>query len=238
MTLLVEDDDVIGGLVSDGLSGAGHDVVWARTAREAREALVGDAVLEVCVLDLGLPDGEGLDICRALRRRSPETLIVVVTARRESIDIVAGLDAGADDYVVKPFTLAELQARLRAHSRRLGGRPRTAPQDTAVVVCGSLRVDRAARRASVAGVEVTLREKEYALLELLVLDAGQAVARDSVLARLWDSVPGAGKSLDVTMTTLRRRLEEAADGAGAPVPVITTLRGFGYRVELEGVETV
>jgi len=220
--LVVEDDDGIGAGLVRALVSAGHTAELARTAAEARAA--DPDTFDLALLDLGLPDGDGLDLCRHLRRRRPEMPILILTARDTEADIVVGLDAGADDYLAKPFRLAELLARVRAHLRR------TAPlADERVVTVGDVTVDLAARRSTVAGAEVDLRAKEFDLLAVLLRNAGTVVTREQAMEQVWDEHWfGSTKTLDVTLASLRRRLgHTGTDGAH-----ITTLRGIGYRYEL------
>jgi DNA-binding response OmpR family regulator len=174
------------------------------------------------LLDLGLPDIDGLDVCRRLRAATADLAIVILTARDQELDLVAGLDAGADDYLVKPFKLSELLARVRAHMRRItsvpGPRAPAAPLRAAGV-----EIDRAARRVERDGEEVALRPKEFDLLLLLADHAGRVVTRETIMREVWDTDwMGSTKTLDNHILTLRAKL---ADGA------ITTLRGIGYRLE-------
>jgi DNA-binding response OmpR family regulator len=226
--LVVEDDETIGSLLSSGLSGHGYDVLWARSGRAAlREATVAE--FDLVLLDLGLPDLDGVEVCRQLRVRLPGCVLVMLTARKEEIDVVVGLEAGADDYLTKPFRFAELVARVRAHLRR---GPTGSVPDAPTAVVGDLTVDAAARRCLLGGREVPLRAKEFDLLARLAAGAGAAVSRATLMAEVWDEHWfGSTKTLDVHVAALRRRLEEAATATGA-VPVrITTLRGHGYRLE-------
>ena len=173
------------------------------------------------MLDLGLPDVDGLAVCRRLRVARGDLAIVILTARDQELDIVAGLDAGADDYLVKPFRLAELLARIRAHLRRLARAP--GDREEPVLGVGAVRVDRAARRAWRDGAELELRPKEFDLLALLVAEAGRAVSRGRIMHDVWDTDwLGSTKTLDTHVLSLRRKL-----GSGS----ITTLRGVGYRFE-------
>ncbi|HEY4279106.1 MAG TPA: response regulator transcription factor [Conexibacter sp.] len=177
------------------------------------------------VLDLGLPDVDGLDVCRHLRRDHPELAILILTARDRELDIVAGLDAGADDYLVKPFRLAELLARVRAHLRRVAAET-PADDGQRSLRAGELRVDPAARRAWRGTRVLELRPKEFDLLALLVRDGGRAVTRERIMREVWQTDwMGSTKTLDTHMLTLRQKL-------GAPDP-ITTLRGIGYRLEAD-----
>jgi DNA-binding response OmpR family regulator len=215
--LVVEDDDVIGRSLERTLLGQGYDVAWARTVAEAKDALTPATAL--VLLDLGLPDGDGLALCAELRRRMAGLDIILLTARQTEADVVLGLDAGADDYLVKPFRLAELLARIRARLRRQ-------PSDD-VLHAGPLDLDVAARRARVNGVTVDLRPKEFDLLALLAANAGNVVGRERIMAEVWDEHWfGSTKTLDIHIATLRRKLA-AQGGPGA----IGTLRGIGYRLE-------
>ena len=162
-----------------------------------------------------------VDVCRALLVDQPALPIIILTARDTEIDVVVGLDSGAVDYVTKPFRLAELSARVRTHLRRIA-------QDDERIVVGELVVDRAARRAVVAGTDVELRAKEFDLLARLAVVAGTALRREDLMTEIWDEHWfGSTKTLDVTVSTLRRKLDEAKPSAVA----ITTLRGVGYRLE-------
>ncbi|MFI6949960.1 response regulator transcription factor [Streptomyces sp. NPDC050422] len=228
--LIVEDDNTIGRHLDAGLRGHGYHTTWCRTGANAL-AEARATPQNVVLLDLGLPDVDGIDIARTLRAELPDLLIVILTARSDEIDIVAGLDAGADDYLVKPFTLTVLLARLRAQLRR---RPPASRREEGPIHIGDLTVDTSARRCLVANDEVTLRPKEFELLAVLSRQAGTAVSREALMAQVWDeNWFGSTKTLDVTLASLRRRLGEAADAAPRPLdlPAITTLRGHGYRLE-------
>jgi DNA-binding response OmpR family regulator len=236
--LVVEDDETIGSALSSGLRAHGHAVSWQHTARGALDAIAG-RTFDLVLLDLGLPDLDGVEVCRRLRAAQPGTVIVVLTARDQEMDVVVGLEAGADDYLTKPFRFGELLARVRAHLRRSA----VLPPAQAVLSVGDLVVDVAARRVSVAGVEVPLRTKEFDLLARLAADAGAAVSRETLMEDVWDAHWfGSTKTLDVHVAALRRKLaaaldpgHPAADGAVGPVagaPSISTLRGHGYRLDL------
>ncbi len=218
---MVEDDEVIArGLVA-ALVATGLTAEWSASGREAIER-VGQEHPDLVILDLGLPDVDGVDVCRAVRTRSPATRVMILTARREEIDVVVGLDAGADDYVVKPFRLAELLARVRALLRRDAEPP--APADGRVTV-GDLTVDAGARRVFINGDEIDLRPKEFDLLALLVQQSGQVVTREKIMEKVWDEHWfGSTKTLDMHMSVLRKKI--AASSAS-----ITTLRHVGYRFD-------
>jgi DNA-binding response OmpR family regulator len=233
--LLVEDDDTIGRNLVAGLRGQGYRTTWCRSGSAALvEARQRPA--DVVLLDLGLPDVDGTDVARDLRHEHPDLLIIMLTARGEDIDVVVGLDLGADDYLVKPVGLTVLLARLRAHLRRreptgTGGGLSGGPYES-----GDLRVDVAARRCYLGEVELSLRPKEFDLLAHLAAHPGVALGREDLMAVVWDeNWFGSTKTLDVTMAALRRRLDDAALAApGASPPTITTLRGHGYRLENAG----
>ncbi|MFF3861342.1 response regulator transcription factor [Streptomyces sp. NPDC002209] len=228
--LVIEDDDTIGRHLDTGLRSHGYDTAWRRTGSDgltAADATPPDVVL----LDLGLPDIDGIDVARELRSRHPDMLLVILTARTDEIDVIAGLDAGADDYLVKPFTLSVLLARLRAHLRRL---PTAHGDRETTYRVGHVTLDIRARTCLVGDVEVPLRPKEFDLLTVLVRHTGAAVSREDLMAQVWDeNWFGPTKTLDVTLASLRRRLQQAAADAQPPVdpPTVTTLRGYGYRLE-------
>lgn len=222
--LVVEDDQSLGAGVVGLLAGDGHAVRWAQDGSTARQ-LVADHRFDLVLLDLGLPDVDGLDLCVELRAAQPDLVLVVVTARTGESDAVRALDGGADDVVLKPFRPVELLARLRAHLRR-----REPAAGVEEVRCGSLRLDLRGRRAWVDATELALRPKEHELLEALVAGAGQAVRREQLMGQVWDEHwHGSTKTLDVHVANLRRKLADAGDRWDR----ITTLRGFGYRYEVD-----
>jgi two-component system response regulator RegX3 len=213
--LLVEDDDAIAEPLTSGLGRHGFQVSRARTGAEALAAAPHDVVL----LDLGLPDMDGIDICRRLRATSAVP-IIVVTARSEEVDRVLGLELGADDYVVKPFGFRELVARIRAVTRRV--RPTTSPTEGPQRV-GRLELDRRQRQVRLDEAEVTLTAKEFDLLALLAEDPGAVFAREQILEQVWDPHWfGPTKTLDVHVASLRKKLGDPG--------WIETVRGIGFRL--------
>ena len=227
--LLVEDDPIIGEVLEATLRDSGHHVVRAPTGAAALAAAASTA-FDLVLLDLGLPDLDGVDVCRRLRPLQAAAVIVVLTARTGEMDVVVALEAGADDYLTKPVRLGELLARARAHLRRSG----TAAERPTTVRLGDLVVDVGARRCAVAGQEVTLRAKEFDLLARLVTSLGVALRRETLMADVWDeNWYGSTKTLDVHIAALRRQLMAAAASTDPParLPEITTLRGYGYRIE-------
>ncbi|MFF4129508.1 response regulator transcription factor [Microbispora rosea] len=219
--LLVEDDPELSELVALGLRNESYAVDVAATYREAEESLRVTAY-DVACLDLGLPDGDGLDLLRRLAgdlglRRPRRTL--VITARDAVGDRVAGLDAGADDYLVKPFHFAELMARLRALGRR-------GDQYGPLLRVGDLELDQAAHRARRAGAELELTSREFALLRYFMHHPGRVLSAEDLLEHVWDANANPfTASVRVILSRLRRKL-------GDP-PVITTVTAAGYRLEGE-----
>jgi two-component system response regulator QseB len=211
--LLVEDDAMIGAAARDGLRQEGHAVDWVRDGPQA-EAAAANGVYDLVLLDLGLPRRDGLSVLRNLRARHNEVPVLVITARDAVADRVAGLDAGADDYLVKPFDLDELAARVRAVLRRRSGR------SSAVLHIGELEIDTAARRVRWKGREVALSAREYALLEALADRPGAFLSRAQLEERLygWDEEIGSN-AVEVHIHGLRRKLEPS---------IIRNVRGLGY----------
>jgi len=212
--LVIEDDEGVAGAVVDALQTRGHGVLHAATAAAAA-ALLGEA--ELVLLDLGLPDGDGLTLLRRLRRDS-SVPVIVLTARSAERDVVRGLHLGADDYLVKPVRLRELLARVDAVTRRVPAPPVT-PH---VVDADDVRVDLDARRVTVAGTELALTATQYAVVAALARRRGVAVSRQQVLDEVWGDATVAGsKALDVHIAPLRAKLDRPG--------LVATVRGFGYR---------
>ena len=218
--LVVEDDPLIAGAIVDALAADGHST-RAASSMTAAQLAAGDWEPELVVLDLGLPDGDGIALCRHLRAGDPRVRIVIVTARDDDIDVIVGLDAGANDYVTKPFAVPVLQARIRAQLR-------PAPLDAAApIAVGALLIEPAAHRASLDGIELDLRPREFAVLHLLARDRGRVVTHERILTELWGASwdRSARKSLETHMHSLRRKLHSPTQATNW----ITTVRGVGYR---------
>ena len=219
--LLAEDDPAIAEPLARALTREGYEVTVQGTGRGALDHA---PEADVIVLDLGLPDMDGLDVARELRATGYTVPILVLTARADEVDLVVGLDAGADDYVTKPFRLAELLARVRALLRRLVGEASFDEELRAQDV----RVDVAGHRAFVGSEEMHLTTKEFDLLRVLVANAGTAVERDQLMREVWGNEPySSTKTLDMHISWLRRKL---GDDAHHP-RYITTVRGVGFRFE-------
>jgi DNA-binding response OmpR family regulator len=236
MVLLAEDDPAIADPLSRALQREGYEV---RVVGDGPAALVatGEHRVDLLVLDLGLPGMDGLEVCRRLRASGTEVPVLMLTARTDEVDFVVGLDAGADDYVAKPFRLAELLARIRALLRR------RVPE---VLESAGVRMDLGARLVTVDTREVQLANKEFELLRVLMMRAGQVVSRDEILAEVWNDLESkTSKTLDMHMSWLRRKLAIAGDDGngrgGKPSAVhsgdgerrIATVRGVGFRFNAE-----
>src|SRR4051794_14059628 len=216
--LLAEDDEGIREPLARALQREGHEVDAVADGTNAAR-LGSEADYALLVLDIGLPGLDGLEVCRRVRRARATVPILFLTAQDGELDAVAGLDAGADDYVTKPFSLAELMARVRAQVRR-------ATPD--LLRAADVAVDPAARRAWAGERELELTPKEFDLLELLMRNAGQVVVRERIMDEVWDeNWFGSTKTLDMHVSSLRRKL---GDDAAAPER-LTTVRGVGLRFE-------
>jgi two-component system response regulator RegX3 len=222
--LFVEDEPSIYEPFSKALAREGFEPVVARTAARALELTDGD--FAIVLLDLTLPDGDGRDVCRALRRAS-SVPILMLTARGTEADRIVGLELGADDYVVKPFSGAEVIARIRAILRRSAAPP-AGDQDAppGPIAVGGLHVDIAARRARLNDTELQLSRKEFDLLAELIRNAGRVVTREQLMDRVWDeNWFGSTKTLDVHVRWLRQKLgDDPADPR-----YLHTVRGVGFR---------
>ena len=222
--LLVEDDVRISQPLARMLRAEGFDVRHCDTGEAALNA-VGEALPDLVLLDLSLPDIDGLEICRRLRALHPSLPIVMLTARNEEVEVVVGLDAGADDYITKPFRVAELTARIRARLRasQAGG-----PAAHDVDQIGQLRLNCAARRAWFGDDELGLSPKEFDLLVLLATHHGETLRREAIMTEVWDeNWWGSTRTLDTHVATLRRKIGDTSD----PPERIITIRGIGFRYE-------
>jgi DNA-binding response OmpR family regulator len=210
--LLAEDDAAIAEPLSRALQREGYEVAVAADGLTALDR-VRLGQIDLLVLDLGLPGMDGLEVCRRVRLDFPDMPVLMLTARTDEVDFVVGLDAGADDYVGKPFRLAELLARVRALLRRL------TPESVEV---GGVRMELSGRRVLVDGAEVGLANKEFELLRVLLLRAGQVVTREEILREVWnDPDLKTSKTLDMHMSWLRRKIGGERR--------IATVRGVGFR---------
>jgi DNA-binding response OmpR family regulator len=211
--LLAEDDQAISEPLARALRREGYEVEVCEDGPGALESATGGTPVDLVVLDIGLPGMDGLEVCRRLRTEGSGVPVLVLTARTDEVDTVVGLDAGADDYVGKPFRLAELLARVRALLRRL------TPDSVEV---GGVRMELSGRRVLVDGEEVALANKEFELLRVLLLRAGQVVTREEILREVWnDPEMKTSKTLDMHMSWLRRKIGGERR--------IATVRGVGFR---------
>lgn len=223
--LVVEDDDGIAGPLVRALTRESYLVERVATGGEAVER-AGQGGIDLVLLDLGLPDVDGLEVCQRLRAAGYAQGILILTARDGELDRVVGLDVGADDYLSKPFGLAELTARVRALLRRTAPAEQPAAQ---VEIAAGLRIDTAARRVWIDDVEIALTTKEFDLLALLHSELGSVITRERLMDEIWDeNWFGSTKTLDVTTGRLRQKLDEVRAAAR-----IVTVRGVGFRLEVD-----
>ena len=219
---MVEDEQSITEPLSEALAREGFDTEVAGTAASALE-LARRTEPDLVLLDVMLPDGSGYDVCRELRAGS-RVPIIMLTARGEETDRIVGLELGADDYIVKPFSAREVVARIRAVLRRAGDQAGAQPEGP--IEIGTLRLDRARRAAALDGDELDLTRKEFELLELLMSEAGSVITRERLIDEVWDvNWFGSTKTLDVHVSGLRRKL---GDSSSSP-RFIHTVRGVGFR---------
>ena len=218
--LVIEDDAMLQQVLYRGLMSEGHTATIAGTGREG-QARLDNGTFDALVLDLTLPDIDGIDLARGLREAGNTVPILMLTARDQLDDRLRGFGAGADDYLVKPFALRELLARLTAIVRRV------APERSKTrLVVGDVTLDRRACEVCRAGVVVHLAPKEYAVLELLMAEAGAVLSRDALLRRVWDySFEGDSNVVETSIKRLRRVID-----SGRATPLIHTVRGVGYKI--------
>jgi len=214
--LLAEDNLDLGDAIESKLRGAGHSVEWVRDGAAALR-YAGEGNWDALVLDIMLPGTDGFAVIRALRAAGVDTPVLVITARAEIEDKIDMLDLGADDYLVKPFDLRELEARLRALMRRPSG------QTTSHPLYGNLMVDQAGRTASIDGLPIELGRREFRLLEILLSRLGQTVTKERLMVQLFDAEDASLNALELLISRLRKKL------AAATLEIVT-IRGVGYRV--------
>lgn len=219
--LVVEDEEDIAFPLVRTLEREGYDVSWVDSGQKALDAMATSP--EVVILDLGLPDIDGLEVCRRAREAGFEGAIMIVTARAGELDRVVGLDYGADDYLAKPFGLAELQARVRALLRRTSSASAAAEDARS----DGLRIDVDARRVYAGEEEVPLTGKEFEVLNILAANRDKVVSRGRLMADVWDeNWYGSTKTLDVTIGRLRQKLESVG-----VTDRVVAVRGVGFRLE-------
>jgi DNA-binding response OmpR family regulator len=220
--LVVEDEADIAFPLVRTLEREGYDVAWVDSGQKALDTLA--TAPDVVILDLGLPDIDGLEVCRRAREAGFEGAIMIVTARAGELDRVVGLDYGADDYLAKPFGLAELQARVRALLRRTSSGSASAAEEARP---DGLRIDVGARRVYAGEEEVSLTGKEFEVLNILAANRDKVVSRTQLMADAWDeNWYGSTKTLDVTIGRLRQKLESMG-----VTDRVVAVRGVGFRLE-------
>jgi two-component system response regulator RegX3 len=220
LILLVEDERSITEPLAEALDRDGFDTEVAGSVAEALELAKRNP--DLVLLDVMLPDGSGFDVCRELRRDS-QVPIIMLTARGEEPDRIVGLELGADDYVVKPFSAREVVARIRAVLRRTEA---PGPVDEGVRAIGEVRLDPARREVTFRGEPVELSRKEFNLLQLLMSNAGSVVTRETLIDEVWDTNWfGSTKTLDVHISGIRRKLDDHP----ANPRYVHTVRGVGFR---------
>ncbi|MET8576200.1 response regulator transcription factor [Streptomyces sp. NPDC005012] len=221
--LLVEDDNHVAAALTAVLARHGFTVTHARNGEEALRALVpGGPAFAVVLLDLGLPDQDGFEVCGRIRKRT-STPVIMVTARADVRSRIHGLNLGADDYVVKPYDTGELLARIHAVSRRRASEDNAPGTDTTVIELGTVRIELSTRQVTVDGAAVALTRKEFDLLALLAQRPGVVFRREQIISEVWrTSWEGTGRTLEVHVASLRSKLRRPT--------LIETVRGVGYRL--------
>lgn len=219
--LLVEDTEDVADAIAVRFARSGHAIDRAAQCASARDALAVQDY-DLVILDINLPDGSGFDLLRSLRRDKRTTPVLVVTARLDVEDRVDALDIGADDYLMKPFDLRELEARARALLRRSGS------ERSAIIEYGDLSLDPATRSASIAGQPLALTRREFSVLEILMASRGRVMAKERIFEKLFsfDEDDTGINAVELYVARLRRKL------AGSRV-TIRTLRGLGYQITLD-----
>jgi len=222
--VVVDDERRMVELVSSYLGDLGMDTTGCYDGLSALEAVRG-ADVDALVLDLMLPGMSGLEVCRTLRREGNDVPVLMLTARGAVPERVAGLEAGADDYLVKPFALEELAARVRAILRR------REPAEDHRLVAGDVVLDPLEQRVWIGGTECPLARREFAMLAALMENQGRVVSRARLFDEVWEDVDIRSNAIDVHMSRLRARLEASAD------VTVTTLRGTGYRLDVTALSS-
>lgn len=218
--LLVEDDRKLGQFVRNGLEEVAYTTVWARNCAEAREA-AALGTFDVVILDIGLPDGNGLDLLTEWRERRLATYVLILSARHEVDDRISGLNLGADDYLAKPFSFGELLARIRSLVRR------NSPNKKTVLEHRGIRLDLLTREVTLDGAPVRLTQREFALLEFFLSHPGRVLTRTQIAEKIWDSHFDMETNLvDVYVAKLRGKFRRPAEKE----PLFQTLRGVGYKM--------
>ena len=221
--LIMEDEENIRSFVVINLKRAGYDVIEAGTGHEALRKLQMYPDIGVAILDIMLPDMDGFEVCRRIRAGNKKMGIIMLTARTQEMDKVTGLMTGADDYVTKPFSPAELTARIDALYRRMGGEIQV---ETEVVNHGPFSLNTRNRTIEKNGVKIKLTQVEYSILKLFMLNSGRALSREDILAAVWGrEYEGELKIVDVNIRRLRIKIE---DDTANPT-YITTVWGLGYK---------
>lgn len=220
--LILEDEENIRSFVVINLKRAGYDVIEAGTGEEALEKLARYPDVGVAILDIMLPDIDGFEVCRRIRATNKKMGIIMLTARTQEMDKITGLMTGADDYVTKPFSPAELTARIDALYRRIGGDKEPVSD---IVSSGPFVLNMRNHTLEKAGNPIRLTQVEYSIMKLFMQNPGRALSRDDILASVWGrDYDGELKIVDVNIRRLRIKIE---DNANAPT-FITTVWGFGY----------
>lgn len=219
--LIVEDEPKIAESLSAGLSHEGHKVDHVSNGVVAEQRILRDlSTYDVVLLDLMIPGKPGLDVCKTVRDAGKTVPIIMLTAKDTKDDIIRGLDAGADDYLIKPFSFEELLARLRA----IGRRPRSITGE--VVAHGGVSIDTRSREVKVGGKEIHLTAREYAILEFLLRNPGRVVSREEILSAVWDfEYNSFSNVVDVHIKNLRKKINTKKH------EILQTVRGAGYRIE-------
>lgn len=213
--LLLEDDASLREGIAFKLGREGHEVLAAATLAEAR-GLLSEA-LDFAILDIGLPDGSGLEICRALRRKSPDIFLLMLTAQDTEVDEILGYESGCDDYLTKPFSLSVLMAKIAAAARRSEKNP-----------ANGLRLDAARQTATLNGARVELSRNEMRLLDIFLRHSGQILTKEQLLSALWDA-HGEFVNENTLAVNIRRLREKIEKNPSAP-EIIVNVRGVGYKL--------